>query len=97
MATSWNITLNDTSPVFTYYPYCEPFIYNDDRLIRVMLSIDDGFGLTNGWQVWYSETGYNTAPANAGFGISAHITSLSGANVTLPFYGTLDLMGHTSL
>ncbi|OAX42100.1 hypothetical protein K503DRAFT_767082 [Rhizopogon vinicolor AM-OR11-026] len=70
MATSWNITLNDTSPVFTYYPYY------------------DGFGLTNGWQIWYSETGYNTAPANPGYGISAHITSLPGANFTLSFYGT---------
>ncbi|KAG0703992.1 hypothetical protein DFH29DRAFT_913940 [Suillus ampliporus] len=70
MATSWNITLNDTSPVFTYDP-CY-----------------DGFGLGNGWQVWYSETGYNTAPANTGNGISAHITSLAGANVTLSFYGS---------
>lgn len=69
MATSWNITLNDTSPVFTYYPYY------------------DGFGTENGWQVWYSETGYNTVPANPGVGISAHITSLPGANVTLSFYG----------
>ncbi|KAG1793908.1 uncharacterized protein HD556DRAFT_454007 [Suillus plorans] len=70
MATSWNITLNDTSPVFTYYPYY------------------DGFGTGNGWQIWYSETGYNTAFANPGVGISAHITSLPGANVTLTFYGT---------
>ncbi|KAG1904574.1 uncharacterized protein F5891DRAFT_749024 [Suillus fuscotomentosus] len=70
MATSWNITLNDTSPVFTYYPYY------------------DGFGTGNGWQIWYSETGYNTAFANPGVGISAHITSLPGANVTLSFYGT---------
>lgn len=70
MATSWNITLNDTSPVFTYYPYY------------------DGFGTGNGWQIWYSETGYNTVPANPGVGISAHITSLPGANVTLSFYGT---------
>ncbi|KAG2149478.1 hypothetical protein BD769DRAFT_1659034 [Suillus cothurnatus] len=70
MATSWNITLNDTSPVFTYYPYY------------------DGFGTGNGWQVWYSETGYNTVAGNPGVGISAHITSLPGANVTLSFYGT---------
>lgn len=70
MATSWNITLNDTSPVFTYYPYY------------------DGFGTGNGWQIWYSETGYNTVFANPGVGISAHITSLPGANVTLSFYGT---------
>ncbi|KAG1754748.1 uncharacterized protein EDB91DRAFT_1241993 [Suillus paluster] len=76
MATSWNITLNDTSPVFTYYPYY------------------DGFGLGNGWQVWYSETGYNTVPANAGNGISAHRTSLTGANVTFSFYGTgIELYG----
>lgn len=70
MATSWNITLNDTSPVFAYYPYY------------------DGFGTGNGWQIWYSETGYNTVFANPGVGISAHITSLPGANVTLSFYGT---------
>ncbi|KAG2138704.1 uncharacterized protein EDB93DRAFT_1253251 [Suillus bovinus] len=70
MATSWNITLNDTSPVFTYYPYY------------------DGFGTGNGWQIWYSETGYNTVFANPGVGISAHITSMPGANVTLSFYGT---------
>ncbi|KAG2155694.1 hypothetical protein DEU56DRAFT_319654 [Suillus clintonianus] len=76
MATSWNITLNDTSPMFTYYPY------------------SDGFGLTNGWQIWYSETGYNTVFANPGVGISAHITSLPGANVTFSFYGTgIDLHG----
>lgn len=70
MATSWNITLNDTSPVFTYYPYY------------------DGFGTGNGWQIWYSETGYNTVFANPGVGISAHRTSLPGANVTFSFYGT---------
>lgn len=59
-----------------------------------MWSIGDGFGLANGWQIWYSETGYNTAPAYPGYGISAHITSLPGANVTLSFYGMLD-MYHT--
>ncbi|KAG2076759.1 hypothetical protein BDR04DRAFT_622453 [Suillus decipiens] len=76
MATSWNITLNDTSPVFTYYPYY------------------DGFGTGNGWQIWYSQTGYNTVPANPGVGTSAHITSLPGANVTLSFYGTgIELYG----
>jgi hypothetical protein len=61
----------------------------------VKFLIDDGFGLTNGWQVWYSETGYNTVPADPGYGISAHITSLPGANVTLSFYGMLDnLVNH---
>ncbi|KAG1813176.1 uncharacterized protein BJ212DRAFT_414733 [Suillus subaureus] len=54
---------------------------------RIILTYD-GFGTGNGWQVWYSETGYNTVPANPGVGISAHITSLQGANVTLSFYGT---------
>ncbi|KAH7915724.1 hypothetical protein BJ138DRAFT_917311 [Hygrophoropsis aurantiaca] len=76
MSAHWNVTLNDTSPVISYYPYY------------------DGFGLTNGWQIWYSESGFNTEYAYPGNGYSAHITSLPGANMTLQFYGTgIELIG----
>ncbi|KAF8845975.1 hypothetical protein BDN67DRAFT_7312 [Paxillus ammoniavirescens] len=49
----------------------------------------DGVGLENGWEIWYSGSGFNsTTPASLSSGYTSHITSLPGASVSLDFYGS---------
>ncbi|KAJ7040975.1 hypothetical protein C8F04DRAFT_1081231 [Mycena alexandri] len=48
----------------------------------------DGFGLQNGWQAWYTVSGFNTQPGESSVGDSFHLTSLDGAEVSLQFYGS---------
>ncbi|KAF8201353.1 hypothetical protein K438DRAFT_1965849 [Mycena galopus ATCC 62051] len=48
----------------------------------------DGFGLTKGWQTYYTVSGFNTQPGESSQGDSYHLTSLPGAEVSLEFYGT---------
>jgi len=48
----------------------------------------DGFGLQNGWQTWYTVSGFNTQAGESSKGDSYHITSLPGAEVSLQFYGS---------
>ncbi|KAJ7779190.1 hypothetical protein B0H16DRAFT_808419 [Mycena metata] len=48
----------------------------------------DGFGLQNGWQTWYTISGFNTQPGEGSAGDSFHLTSLDGAEVSLQFYGS---------
>ncbi|KAJ7770290.1 hypothetical protein DFH07DRAFT_768798 [Mycena maculata] len=55
----------------------------------------DGFGLNNGWQAWYTTSGFNTSPGESGQGDSYHVTSLVGAQVTLRFYVTLTVSNGT--
>ncbi|KAJ7610921.1 hypothetical protein FB45DRAFT_942030 [Roridomyces roridus] len=74
----WNFTLDDTSPFFSYAPYAD----------------GSNSGLGNGWIPWYSSSGYLSSNGEGGSGTSYHRTSLSGASVTLAFYGTgVDLYG----
>ncbi|KAJ7489165.1 hypothetical protein FB451DRAFT_1125416 [Mycena latifolia] len=48
----------------------------------------DGFGLQNGWQTWYTTSGFNTQLGESGQGDSYHLTRLADAQVTLQFYGS---------
>lgn len=45
--------------------------------------------LSNGWQAWYSDAqnAFNPSCGEAAVGNSEHITSLSGASISLQFYG----------
>ncbi|KAJ7705610.1 hypothetical protein B0H17DRAFT_672082 [Mycena rosella] len=56
----------------------------------------DGFGLTNGWQTWYTTSGFNKSPGESGEGVSYHVTSLAGAQVTLQFFGSAIYLYGTS-
>ncbi|KAJ7220698.1 hypothetical protein GGX14DRAFT_515053, partial [Mycena pura] len=56
----------------------------------------DGFGLQNGWQTWYTTSGFNTQPGESPEGNSYHLTSLSGAEVTFQFYGSAVYLFGTS-
>ncbi|KAJ7267222.1 hypothetical protein C8J57DRAFT_1469510, partial [Mycena rebaudengoi] len=48
----------------------------------------DGFGLQNGWQTFYTGSGFNSKPGQGSQGDSFHLTSLDGAQVALKFYGS---------
>ena len=49
-----------------------------------------GDGLQNGWQTWYTGSGYLSDPQGPSpVGESFHLTSLSGASVSLSFFGAL--------
>ncbi|KAJ7447534.1 hypothetical protein B0H11DRAFT_2335369 [Mycena galericulata] len=68
----WNFTIDGNSPLFNYTPYAD----------------GSGAGLTNGWERWYSGSGFLTTVADPGVGDSYHRTSRGGASVNLEFYGT---------
>ncbi|KAK7044365.1 hypothetical protein R3P38DRAFT_161857 [Favolaschia claudopus] len=69
---SWNFTIDDTSPFLTYIPYAD----------------GSNSGLTNGWVPWYDTSGFLTKNGNAGVGASYHITSSqNNASVAFEFYG----------
>ncbi|KAH8119973.1 hypothetical protein DFH11DRAFT_1557636 [Phellopilus nigrolimitatus] len=69
----WNFSIDDTSPMFSYVPYADTGIGN---------------GLLEGWQTWYSGSNYLKTLGESPIGDSFHLTSLSGASVSLSFYGT---------
>ncbi|KAJ7750232.1 hypothetical protein B0H16DRAFT_1549914 [Mycena metata] len=76
----WNLTIDDTSPFFTYFPYAD----------------GSNSGLTKGWTPWYTQSGFITTNGEGGAGDSYHITSLPGASVTLNFYGSAAFFYGTS-
>ncbi|KAJ7845563.1 hypothetical protein B0H13DRAFT_1463286, partial [Mycena leptocephala] len=78
----WNFTILDTSPILSY---CEPTIILH---LSTHLTTTDGFGLQNGWQTWYTVSGFNKHPGDSSQGDSFHLTSLNGAEVSLQFYGS---------
>ncbi|KAJ7024350.1 hypothetical protein C8F04DRAFT_1270369 [Mycena alexandri] len=77
----WNLTIDDTSPFFTYFPYAD----------------GSNSGLTKGWTPWYAQSGFITTNGEGGDGDSYHITSLPGASVNLTFHVTaVYLYGQTN-
>ncbi|TDL28167.1 hypothetical protein BD410DRAFT_348751 [Rickenella mellea] len=57
----------------------------------------DGVGSNNGWQTWYSDSGFNSQPGEEGSGESFHLTSFNGANVSLNFFGSgITLFGRSN-
>jgi hypothetical protein len=56
---------------------------------RHNLASADGFGLQNGWQTWYTVSGFNAQAGEGSKGDSYHLTSLPGAELSLQFYGGL--------
>ncbi|KAL5534029.1 hypothetical protein ACEPAG_489 [Sanghuangporus baumii] len=75
---NFNFTIDDTSPVLTYWPYAD-----------FKGATGQGDGLQNGWQTWYSASGYLSSPEGPSpLGESFHLTSLPDASVSLSFYGT---------
>ncbi|KAJ6523595.1 hypothetical protein B0H19DRAFT_1386392 [Mycena capillaripes] len=69
---SWNFTIEDTSPFLSYTPYAD----------------GSNSGLTKGWEPWYTTSGFISQNGEGGTGDSYHLTSLDGASVNLNFYGT---------
>lgn len=67
-------------------------------LLTCIWLIADGIGLSNGWQAWYSVSGFLTSPGEGpGKGNSYHVTSLQSASVQLSFFGTVSLFLMTIL
>ena len=86
----WNNTIDDTSPLFSYSPYCQLFlIVCLFSCLTNVLSLPpaDGTGLQNGWQSWYTVSGFNSRAGDVPAGDSSRITSLPGASVSLNFFG----------
>ncbi|EJD03739.1 uncharacterized protein FOMMEDRAFT_154844 [Fomitiporia mediterranea MF3/22] len=74
----YNFTIDDTSPILFYSPYAD-----------VASASGQGDGLHNGWQTWYSGSGFlPNRDAPSPVGESFHLTSAPGASVSLSFYGT---------
>lgn len=95
----YNFTIDDTSPVLTYSPYGVHFHFLDRVYALLLLTLPPadfdsangrGDGLQNGWQTWYSGSGYlSSADGPTPNGESFHLTSLPGASVSLSFYGMI--------
>ncbi|KLO05467.1 hypothetical protein SCHPADRAFT_933614 [Schizopora paradoxa] len=76
-----NNTLDNTSPVFSWYPYSEGLF----------------LGPTEGWVLWASGLGYNTSPGQSPVGDLYHVTNMPNASMSLSYYGTsLFLFGSTN-
>lgn len=87
--TAWNVTVDDTSPIFAYQPYGK----SHQRAMVIMIILAwmiaaDGISPSNGWSTYFTQTGYNKSPGQSGNGKSMHVTSLPNASVKLQFYGT---------
>ncbi|KAJ6582160.1 hypothetical protein B0H19DRAFT_1061606 [Mycena capillaripes] len=65
---------------------CESLLFGQ-RQVNIIAVSADGFGLQNGWQTWYTVSGFNKRPGDSPEGDSFHLTSLNGAEVSVEFYG----------
>ncbi|KAJ7621354.1 hypothetical protein FB45DRAFT_1006664 [Roridomyces roridus] len=63
------------------------FTVNDTSPILSYHPYADGSSAQNGWQLFYTSSGFNTQTGESGQGDSFHVTSLSGGQVTLGFHG----------
>jgi hypothetical protein len=72
MADDLQFYVDDTSPSIAYIPFADT------------LSTPN---LQAGWNPYFSSSGFAKAPGESGNGTSFHITSLSGALLTLRFNG----------
>lgn len=97
---TYNFTLDDTSPVIKYTPYCSSMTYlpslnNIHTHIFPPFPPADG-DFVSGWQQWYSGNGFNNATGEDGIGDSFHISSFPGASFQLSFFGESTLLSGQS-
>ncbi|KAF8520341.1 hypothetical protein BU17DRAFT_46823 [Hysterangium stoloniferum] len=81
MATSFQVVLDDTSPVVNYFPFAET------------LGVAN---LLVGWNSYFSASGFLSKLGELGQGTSMHVTGLDGAALTIQWKGTgISLFGST--
>jgi hypothetical protein len=66
------LVVNDTSPTIVYAPFGDTF---------------SAPNILEGWNPYYSASGYATFQGEVGNGTSFHITSLDGAQLSLQWRG----------
>ncbi|KAL4252453.1 hypothetical protein ABKN59_002704 [Abortiporus biennis] len=70
----------------------QPASYNytidDTSSVLTYTPYGDGVFVNNGWEAWFSQSGFNTAGGQESIGDSRHLTSFAGASVSLQFHGT---------
>ncbi|KAA1472827.1 hypothetical protein DENSPDRAFT_206599 [Dentipellis sp. KUC8613] len=82
MADSFQLVIDDTSPVLSYYPFSDTFGVPD---------------LQAGWNPYYTRSGFVSSPGQLGAGDSQHITSLDGAAFVLQWFGSaVELYGNVT-
>jgi hypothetical protein len=72
MSTSFELILDDTSPVINYYPFAETL---------------GAPNLAVGWNSYFSNSGFLSVLGETGNGTSMHVTSLDGAELTIQWFG----------
>ena len=78
MQTSFELTLDDTSPIINYYPFAETL---------------GAPNFVAGWNSYFSESGFLSELGEVGTGESMHVTSLDGAELTIQWFGACMLAG----
>ncbi|EIN11440.1 hypothetical protein PUNSTDRAFT_63396 [Punctularia strigosozonata HHB-11173 SS5] len=84
MADVYRVIIDDTSPVVYYAPLAEP-LTNSDPL--------------TGWVPFFTDSGFPTSASlgDVGNGTSYHVTSLSGAQLSVQWFGTgIQLFGNAT-
>lgn len=72
--TTFNITVDDTSPQIVYRPL-------------ISTSATPFTDLQNGWLQFFNASGFNSFPGQRGLGESAHVTTKDGATMSIGFTG----------
>jgi hypothetical protein len=72
MANIFQYTVDNTSPTVSYFPFGDTFATPE---------------LLLGWNPFYTNTGFATAPGAIGNGTSYHATSVNGASLSLQWNG----------
>jgi hypothetical protein len=79
MRTSFELVLNDTSPVINYYPFAETL---------------GAPNLVAGWNSYFTQSGFLSELGQTGEGVSLHVTSLDGAELTIQWFGACIVRVH---
>lgn len=79
MQTSFQLILDDTSPVVNYYPFSETLGAAD---------------LVAGWNSYFTQSGFLSVLGQTGEGTSLHVTGLEGAELTIQWFGTCGARVH---
>lgn len=85
---SWNTTIDDTSSIILFSPYCESSSFVHPQLLNKLCTLAEG-PVENGWAGWFqdSATQFNSFGGEQAIGESLHYTSFPGANLYLQFEG----------
>ena len=85
----FNHTIDDSDPIFKYYPYGEPKKLREKSALLKRCTADGDD--TGGWAPYFAGSGgfrnIQSEPGEYATGQSLHYTASSGSSVTLEFHG----------